>query len=164
MSPPTSNLNCGSVDSLAHPFGWTAASYFMGLTVAAGLTLALQVLGSWGVVLLLPPLWLLSEHYRAQRERLVEKRLRVEQVETLNTQLERNVGELEEALTRVKRLEGLLPICSHCKKIRDRGDEWHRLERYLADHSDARFTHSVCPGCREEHFSPAMVQRDIEES
>ena len=51
-------------------------------------------------------------------------------------------------------LEGLLPICSHCKKIRDENDEWQRLERYITQRSAAQFTHGVCPECRATHYRP----------
>lgn len=49
----------------------------------------------------------------------------------------------------VKRLEGLLPICSYCKKIRDDKDDWTNVENYVAKRSDAAFTHSICPHCYE---------------
>ncbi|MFQ5647391.1 MAG: PAS domain S-box protein [bacterium] len=49
-------------------------------------------------------------------------------------------------------LEGLLPICSYCKKIRHGHNEWTVMEKYIRDHSEARFTHSVCPQCMEKHF------------
>ncbi len=49
-------------------------------------------------------------------------------------------------------LRGLLPICAHCKRIRDEQGEWHQIETYVSAHSDADFTHGVCPDCLEEHF------------
>jgi PAS domain S-box-containing protein len=52
-----------------------------------------------------------------------------------------------------KILEGLLPICSHCKKIRDRHQEWVGLEQYIDDHSSAKFSHSICPDCVEKYYS-----------
>lgn len=57
------------------------------------------------------------------------------------------IGELRAALTKVKRLSGLLPICSCCKKIRDDHGYWNQLEVYIQEHSDASFTHSFCPDC-----------------
>ena len=64
-------------------------------------------------------------------------------------QLEREnlIRELEEALDRVKVLSGLLPICASCKKVRDDGGYWKQIEAYISEHSEATFTHSVCPGC-----------------
>lgn len=58
---------------------------------------------------------------------------------------------LEEALNRVKQLSGLLPICSWCKKIRDERGDWHQMEMYIAEHSEADFSHSICPDCMSEH-------------
>lgn len=56
----------------------------------------------------------------------------------------------EEALTRIQLLEGLLPICAECKKIRDLTDTWHRLETYFSSHSSVTFTHSICPECEKK--------------
>lgn len=55
--------------------------------------------------------------------------------------------ELETALARVKTLRGLLPICASCKKIRDDGGYWQLLEVYIRDHTEADFTHGLCPDC-----------------
>lgn len=60
---------------------------------------------------------------------------------------ERLIVELREALARVKKLSGLLPICASCKKIRDDHGYWNQLEVYISEHSDASFTHSFCPEC-----------------
>jgi len=55
--------------------------------------------------------------------------------------------ELEAALADIKRLSGLLPICATCKKIRDEQGEWRPMEAYISDHSEAGFTHGICPEC-----------------
>jgi len=57
-------------------------------------------------------------------------------------------AQLAEALSQVKQLRGLLPICAWCKKIRNDGGYWEQLEAYLAKHADVTFTHGICPGCR----------------
>ena len=57
------------------------------------------------------------------------------------------IAQLEEALSKVKTLSGLLPICSACKKIRDDQGYWSQVEGYIQEHTDARFTHSYCPEC-----------------
>jgi hypothetical protein len=57
------------------------------------------------------------------------------------------VERLRDALAKVKTLSGLLPICAWCKKIRDDKGYWTRLEEYIAGHSDADFTHGICPDC-----------------
>jgi len=75
-------------------------------------------------------------------------RLRVgERVIGLQRELHGRVHELEEALAQVKQLRGLLPICAYCKKVRDDGDYWHKLEVYVSARTDAQFSHGICPEC-----------------
>lgn len=57
------------------------------------------------------------------------------------------IKQLEDALARVTALSGLLPICANCKKIRDDAGYWHQVEEYIHNHSDADFTHGLCPEC-----------------
>ena len=64
----------------------------------------------------------------------------------------RMIHELQEALTRVKTLSGLLPICAGCKKIRDDKGYWQQVETYIKEHSDADFTHGLCPDCFERLY------------
>jgi len=54
----------------------------------------------------------------------------------------------------IRYLEGLLPICSSCKKIRDDHGNWFQIEGYISDHSDAEFSHSICPDCVEKLYPP----------
>jgi PAS domain S-box-containing protein len=65
---------------------------------------------------------------------------------------ERLIRELQDALANVKLLSGLLPICSSCKKIRDDKGYWTQLEAYIQQHSDAHFTHGICPDCARKYF------------
>ena len=58
----------------------------------------------------------------------------------------------EESENRVRRLEGLLPICAYCKKIRDEQDHWESIETYVREHSEAEFSHGICPECAGKHF------------
>jgi hypothetical protein len=60
---------------------------------------------------------------------------------------ERLIGELETALNQVKILSGIVPICTFCKEIRDDKGYWNQLESFISEHSDAQFSHSVCPKC-----------------
>ena len=64
--------------------------------------------------------------------------------------------ELEEALKRVKQLQGLLPICSYCKKIRNDRNYWEQVDAYVASHSEVQFSHGVCPDCYEVHLKPQL--------
>ncbi len=61
--------------------------------------------------------------------------------------LKRKVEQLEEALEKVKLLEGIIPICMYCKKIRDDEKSWQQMEQYISDHSAAQFSHGICPDC-----------------
>lgn len=65
---------------------------------------------------------------------------------------DRRNQELEKALSKTDRLQGLLPICSFCNKIRDEEGRWHRVESYIASHSAVTFTHSICEACTQEHY------------
>jgi sigma-B regulation protein RsbU (phosphoserine phosphatase) len=68
---------------------------------------------------------------------------------TLQQSLAQRVRELQEALDTLKVLSGLLPMCSYCKRIRNDNDYWQQLECYLSEHTDAQFSHGVCPDCYE---------------
>jgi AmiR/NasT family two-component response regulator len=70
----------------------------------------------------------------------------------LNAELEARNQELQEALTRVKTLRGLLPICASCKKIRDDQGYWQQVEVYLRQHSEAQFSHGICPDCAKKLY------------
>ena len=62
------------------------------------------------------------------------------------------VNELQQALVNVRTLSGLLPICAYCKRIRDDRDYWKQIEHYLSEHSNARFSHGICPDCMKKHL------------
>jgi sigma-B regulation protein RsbU (phosphoserine phosphatase) len=81
---------------------------------------------------------------------LLRARLKIgARIASLQQSLAQRVAELQNALTMVKQLSGLLPICSYCKKIRGDGNYWQQLETYLSEHSEAEFSHGVCPDCYE---------------
>lgn len=76
----------------------------------------------------------------SERKRLAEER-------------ERLIVELQNALDEVKTLRGMIPICMHCKQIRDDKGSWTQLEKYIARHSEAEFTHGICESCLKKHYS-----------
>ena len=76
---------------------------------------------------------------------------------TLQQSLSRRVRELQSALDTVKVLSGLLPICSYCKRIRDDNDYWQQLECYVSEHTNAQFSHGICPSC----FDHARAQMGL---
>jgi DNA-binding response OmpR family regulator len=74
----------------------------------------------------------------------------------LQRSLAARVRQLEEAMQQVKQLRGLLPMCMYCKKIRDEENYWEQVEAYLAAHSEATFSHSICPHCYESIVKPEL--------
>lgn len=78
------------------------------------------------------------------------------QMVSLRQKLAQRVSELELALSQVKTLEGMLPICSYCKSIRDDRNYWQGVEEYLRDHSSAEFSHGICPTCYERVVIPQL--------
>jgi PAS domain S-box-containing protein len=65
----------------------------------------------------------------------------------IELRLKQKIVELEDALATVKLLEGIIPICMYCKKIRDDEESWQQMERYITEHSAAKFSHGICPEC-----------------
>jgi DNA-binding response OmpR family regulator len=76
---------------------------------------------------------------------------------SLQERLAERVTELQEALANVKVLHGLLPICSYCKRIRGDDSYWTQVESYIAERSDAQFSHGICPPCANE------LEKEIEQ-
>ncbi len=77
-------------------------------------------------------------------------------VVNLQDRLADRVRELEAALSRVKQLQGLLPICSYCKKIRNDQNYWQQIDSFFAAHSEAQFSHGICPTCYETVVQPEL--------
>ena len=83
----------------------------------------------------------------------LEARIRVgERVVGLQQALCRRATALEEALDHVKVLQGILPICMHCRRVRSDEQSWHRLEAYIEAHSEAQFSHGLCPECLAAYY------------
>ena len=88
----------------------------------------------------------------------LRSRLRVgERMLNLQEGLAERVRELEVALSQVKELKGLLPICAYCKSVRDDRNYWHRVETYVAANSSARFSHGICPTCWKGVIEPELA-------
>jgi GAF domain-containing protein len=77
---------------------------------------------------------------------------------------ERVIVELQDALARINTLHGLIPICASCKKIRDDQGYWNQIEQYIGEHSDAEFSHSVCPTCAKELYGHESKKKSGEDS
>ena len=72
-------------------------------------------------------------------------------------------SEREDALASIKKLEGIIPICMFCKKIRDDKNSWNQLEQYITNHSEAQFSHGMCPHCAEEQMKILMKMENTSE-
>lgn len=81
-----------------------------------------------------------------------------ERILALQQGLAERVRELKVALSMVKELKGLPPICSYCKAVRDDCNYWHRVETYIAAHSAARFSHGICPSCWKGVVEPELAE------
>lgn len=81
---------------------------------------------------------------------LAEKSLRESKAELTD-----KVALLEAALAKVKQLEGIIPICMYCKKIRNDQESWQQLEGYISEHSEAHFSHGICPDCFRKAYAEA---------
>lgn len=80
------------------------------------------------------------------------RKLMEQEKEQLIGRLKEAVTEKDRLLAENKILRGLLPICSNCNKIRDESGQWHQLEDYITAHSEAQFTHTICPPCRAKLY------------
>jgi CheY-like chemotaxis protein len=100
-----------------------------------------------------------ADDYIAKPFNLDELRARLRvgaRMVALQSSLADRVAELEAALAQVKRLQGLLPICSYCKRIRVDQNYWQQVEDYIRGHSDAQFTHGICPDCLTYTVQPEL--------
>ncbi len=87
----------------------------------------------------------------------LQARLRVgRRIVELQQSLADRVRQLEQALAQVRELQGLLPICCYCKKVRNDDNYWQQVEHYLAEHSSVRFSHGICPDCVREKVEPQL--------
>jgi DNA-binding response OmpR family regulator len=98
---------------------------------------------------------------------LGELRARIEvgrRIVELQSDLRERVRELEEAKGHIRELHTILPVCSHCRKIRDDEGDWHQMDHYLQRHADLAFSHGLCPDCKEEHYPELKEKADASAS
>jgi len=95
------------------------------------------------VVLLIPVLYFFV--YRPLNSDMNE-------IDRLTREKENKIVELHTALSEIKTLRGIIPICASCKKIRDDKEHWNQIEVYIKEHSEADFSHGICPECAEKHY------------
>jgi len=82
----------------------------------------------------------------------------------LQQRLAERVTELQEMIANVKHLRGLLPICSYCKRVRSDSDYWEQVETYISDHTDAQFSHGICPCCYEKVMAELGLPAEMPET
>ena len=76
----------------------------------------------------------------------------INEIDRLNREKDNKIIELNTALSEIKTLRGIIPICASCKKIRDDKEHWNQIEVYIKEHSDADFSHGICPECAEKLY------------
>ena len=114
----------------------------------------------------------LEEKNTELQQALEETRRAHDQIQQLNVDLDRRVrertadlaktnSELTASLAEVKQLNGLLPICSYCRKIRDDKNYWDSVEHYITRHTNSNFSHGICPECYEKHVTPMLKELDV---
>ena len=99
---------------------------------------------------------------RTSSLRITNERLQSEVDERTKIEKEREklIQDLQQALSEVNKLSGLLPICSYCKKIRDDKGYWNQIESYIHEHSEAEFSHSICQECAKKHYPDFDIYDD----
>jgi len=95
---------------------------------------------------------------------IVESFTDITERKQLEAEREELISQLSRSLEEIKTLKGIVPICSHCKKIRDDKGFWNQLEMYIQDHSDAQLSHGICPGCLREHYPEEFVEEKVEQT
>jgi PleD family two-component response regulator len=82
----------------------------------------------------------------------------------LKVEREDIIRELTDTLAIVKKLEGMLPICMYCKKIRNDKGYWEQVDQYITDHSDLKFSHGLCEDCSKKHYPELYGEKLVQES
>jgi PAS domain S-box-containing protein len=91
--------------------------------------------------------------YRGTDRDITERKQAERALQEASNEREKLIRDLQFALDNVKTLEGLIPICAHCKKMRDDKGYWNQVEEYISGHTDATFTHGICPDCAKKIYS-----------
>ena len=111
---------------------------------------------------------LLSSKLRQEMDYLESRvKERTESLDIANAELseavkrrEETISELKNALGEIKTLRGILPICSHCKNVRDDKGYWRRIEAYIEAHSEADLSHGICPKCAEKYYPGVRLSKE----
>ncbi len=132
----------------SHPLAYVVYLLATGAAVWGVLRLRTRVLRERTIIL---------EAAVAQRTRVIEEQSQA--LEGSNLELQDRNRELSSALSEVRTLQGLIPICAYCKKIRDDQGFWEQMEHYISHHSGAQFSHGICPDCRDQYFPSSQSKK-----
>ena len=112
------------------------------------------------VTIILISLFIVRQHLHECHKRQTAENEVIRYQNQLENLVEKRTLELEKALKEVKKLTGFLPICASCKKIRDDKGYWNQIEHYISDHSEAVFSHSICPECARKLY-PDLKAKEL---
>lgn len=103
-------------------------------------------------IYLIQPLFSSMAHSEEELQKMNAK------LSTLSEGQQKLIAELQGALARIKTLRGMLPICASCKKVRDDKGYWSQIEAYISEHSEAEFSHGLCPECAQKLYPTYYAQ------
>lgn len=110
-------------------------------------------LGTIGVmVMFILLLWILQQRINTEDSLRRANEGLEKEVARRTAELEDMIQELQKALSEIMTLRGIVPICSYCKKVRDDKGYWNQVEKYVSDHTEAKFSHGLCPACFEKEM------------
>jgi PAS domain S-box-containing protein len=95
---------------------------------------------------------------------IVESFTDITERKKLEEEREELIARLSRSLEEIKTLKGIVPICSHCKKIRGDDGYWNQLEKYIHEHSEAQLSHGICPDCLRENYSTEDGRESLPDS
>jgi hypothetical protein len=135
------------------------------LAVISGLTLVIFLGTLWGFWSIMKPMAgkiLLNgdELEKKIREKTVSLEREIEERKKAEKAKEETIAQLRKAMEEIKTLSGLLPICANCKKIRDDQGYWNQIESYISEHSQATFSHGICPECAKKLYPDLKIYKD----
>lgn len=112
------------------------------------------------MIILLLSFYIIRNSLKEMNKRLVAEKGLNDYKDGLEELVEKRTGELREAMSKIKILSGFLPICASCKKIRDDKGSWSQIESYVRDHSEAEFSHGICPECAEKLYPELFGKKE----
>lgn len=107
--------------------------------------------------------FIIGEHRRLNNDEVLSKMtIMSNEINNMARDLRQKNRELKEAQSEIKTLSGIIPICMHCKSIRDDEGYWNRVEKYISEHSGAQFSHGICEDCMKKFYPKAYEAREKE--